>query len=110
MFFDFEKNDAKCSSQRQQIKAWVTANLSDDVVGAQILVTELECSEPGCPPKETVIALLASGAPARQYKVFKPLGEITETDVVFALQASTPCDHQNPLTSESKTNDLGGDV
>ena len=32
---------------------------------ASVLVTELRCGEPGCPPLETVIAILSPG-PARR--------------------------------------------
>jgi len=49
-----------------------------------ILVTELTCTEPGCPPTETVIALMHPGAP-RQYKIHKPLADVTASDISAAL-------------------------
>lgn len=63
-----------------RIKGWVSRafGLED---GTPMTVAELRCMEPGCPPVETVIAILgASGAP-RQYKVHKPMSEVTFEDV-----------------------------
>jgi hypothetical protein len=62
-----------------RVKAWATAALAPDHERA-VLVTELACSEPGCPPVETVIALLGPGEPQR-WKIHKPVAELTEDDV-----------------------------
>jgi hypothetical protein len=42
-----------------------------------VMVTELRCSEPGCPPIETVIAILSKGA-NRQHKLHKRIEEVDE--------------------------------
>ena len=67
--------------QLQQVKTWVhdTLQLDDDT---SLMVTELRCSEPGCPPLETVIALLKQAHPTRQYKLHKPVVDITLADIV----------------------------
>ncbi|MEO1058336.1 MAG: hypothetical protein AAFY28_15620 [Actinomycetota bacterium] len=54
-----------------------------------VLVTELECSEPGCPPVETVIALLTADENV-QYKIHKPLAEVDATDVQAVLGGMPP--------------------
>jgi hypothetical protein len=54
--------------------------------GDAVMVNELACSEPGCPPVETVVALLRAGHPPRQLKVHKPLLEVTEDDLRHALR------------------------
>ena len=52
-----------------------------------VLVTELACELPGCPPLETVIAFWlgegeVDGQPLRHhYKVFKPVQQVTEADL-----------------------------
>lgn len=49
-----------------------------------VLVTELACAVPGCPPLETVIAFWTGAAsePLRHhYKVFKPVQQVTEDDL-----------------------------
>ncbi len=68
------------------VKAWITdaLRLPPDV---SIMVTELQCHEPGCPPIETVIALLSPGAPTRQYKLHCALADVTRDDVARILTA-----------------------
>jgi hypothetical protein len=45
------------------------------------MVTELECREPGCPPIETVIALLEGPGKTTQFKIHKMAGDVTRSDV-----------------------------
>jgi hypothetical protein len=54
--------------QVDRIKAWTRGvfHLSDETT---VMVTELECREPGCPPIETVIALLKGPGNTQQYKI-----------------------------------------
>jgi hypothetical protein len=68
----------------EAIRAWVrqATDLPDT---AHVLVTEVRCAEPGCPPVETVIAVMAAGEGTRQYKVVRPLAEVTDADVRRAL-------------------------
>jgi hypothetical protein len=66
-----------------RVKGWVAAALAPDEQRT-ILVTELACTEPGCPPVETVIALLGRGD-RQQWKLHKPLADITEDDVRSAV-------------------------
>lgn len=54
-----------------------------------VLVTELECTEPGCPPIETVIALLGAVRNV-QYKIHKPVAEVGIDDVRAALAGDGP--------------------
>jgi len=53
----------------------------DDVV----VVNELRCTEPGCPPLETVVALLRSGSAPRQVKVHKPVIDVTHEELRVAI-------------------------
>ncbi|NJK81855.1 MAG: hypothetical protein HC893_12510 [Chloroflexaceae bacterium] len=79
------------------IKQWVSATFGlDDQT--TILVTELRCSEPGCPPLETVIALLRPNRPPQQYKLPQALPDITAADVAalgtYASEGE-PYDHHH---------------
>jgi len=65
-----------------RVRALVRTAIPDTDV--TILVTELTCTEPGCPPTETVIALMHPGAP-RQYKIHKPLVDVTASDISSAF-------------------------
>ena len=68
------------------VKRWAADafQLTEDTT---IMVTELRCTEPGCPPLETVIALLHPQAGTHQHKVHKALCDITRDDVL-ALAAT----------------------
>lgn len=63
-----------------QIKAWARGvfHLNDETT---VMVTELECREPGCPPIETVIALLKGPGETQQYKIHKTASEVGLSDL-----------------------------
>jgi hypothetical protein len=63
-----------------QVKSWVREQLRLDEE-AVVMVTELRCSEPGCPPLETVIAVLDGPGQRRQQKLHKGVAEITVEDI-----------------------------
>jgi hypothetical protein len=67
--------------QSRRVKAWVyeALHLSADVY---VLVTELRCTEPGCPPLETVIAILDIPGDPRQFKIHKPIAEVILADIL----------------------------
>ena len=46
-----------------------------------IMVAELACIVPGCPPLETVIAFWPEDNERRQFKIFKAAAEVTEGDL-----------------------------
>lgn len=75
-----------------RVREIVKAVIADDNV--TIMVTELTCTEPGCPPRETVIALMHPGAPV-QYKIHKPLREVNPDDIAAAFAASEH-EHDHP--------------
>jgi hypothetical protein len=63
-----------------QIKEWVARRfeLPPDAV---VMVAELRCSEPGCPPLETMIAIVDGPGQRRQVKLHKSTAEIAASDV-----------------------------
>ena len=65
---------------QMQVQAWVEARFQpadDDVV----MVNQIVCGQPGCPPLETVIALLPEGRKPVKFKLYKALADVTEADV-----------------------------
>ncbi len=76
-------NSQKQSDPQQlvQVKSWVSQafDLSEDV---SVMITQLQCTEEGCPPIETVIAIMETPGKPRQYKIHKPLAEVKQTDIV----------------------------
>jgi hypothetical protein len=62
-----------------RIRGWVRRRftLTDETT---ILVAEIACAIPGCPPLETVVVFW-TGAGRHHFKVFKPVSEIAEDDL-----------------------------
>jgi nitrate reductase delta subunit len=61
-----------------------------------ILVAEMACAVPGCPPIETVIAFW-SEEQRHHFKVFKPVAEVTEDDLPprwFKRALAVPDDYE----------------
>jgi hypothetical protein len=85
--------------QVENIKTWARSSiaLADDT---SLSVTELQCSEPDCPPLETVIVVLSGPLKGKQFKIHQPLLVITEAEV-RALTSSS-C---NTCSNESTTGD-----
>src|SRR6266481_2506624 len=51
---------------------------------ATILVTEVACGLPGCPPLETIVAFWTEDTKRHQFKMFKPVREVVRDDLPFA--------------------------
>jgi hypothetical protein len=51
--------------------------------GAAIMVSEVTCNLPGCPPLETVVAFWENET-RHHFKLFKPVGEVTSDNLPFA--------------------------
>ena len=76
-------NSQQKSDPRQlvQVKSWIyqTFDLSEDI---SVMITELQCTEEGCPPIETVIVIMETPGKPRQYKIHKPLSDVNQADIV----------------------------
>jgi hypothetical protein len=64
-----------------EIKEWAAEEFRLPA-DASVLVTELHCTEPGCPPLETVVAVLDEPGRPRQYKIHKAIADVTFADVL----------------------------
>ncbi|MBR8638917.1 hypothetical protein KEF29_05300 [Streptomyces tuirus] len=62
-------------------------DLDDDTA---VMIRQLACTEPGCPPLETVVAVLPMNGPARRWTLHRPTDEITEDDLKAVLLATAP--------------------
>lgn len=62
------------------IKEWArqALRMTED---ATVMVTELRCTEPGCPPLETVVAVLRSPGDSAQFKIHKAMEEVVYEDI-----------------------------
>jgi hypothetical protein len=48
---------------------------------AAVMVTELVCKRPGCPPLETLVAFWLEDHQRRHFKVFKPTADMVRGDL-----------------------------
>jgi len=74
-----ERNRPERLQALQRVRDWTCARFelgADDVV----TVAEVNCTLPGCPPLETVIAFWTGGR-RHHTKVFKPVAEVIEDDL-----------------------------
>ena len=74
------KKSPGISAEQERVRTWAREhfNLADDET---IMVSELPCSDPGCPPVETHLVFWTQ-AGRRQFKVFKPLAEVVPDDLL----------------------------
>jgi nitrate reductase delta subunit len=64
----------------RQIKAWTRERfaLPDDV---PVMVSEVACGLPGCPPLETIVTFWTAPETRHAFKAFKPAVDVTPDDL-----------------------------
>ena len=74
------KKGADRSAEQERVLAWTRERfkLDDDET---IMVSELPCSDPGCPPVETHVVFWTQ-AGRQHFKVYKPLAEVVADDLL----------------------------
>jgi hypothetical protein len=72
-----------------EVKEWAAEvfRLGSEV---SVMVTELRRTEPGCPPLETVIAILDTPGQPRQFKIHKAIADVVFADVLQVAQGTCP--------------------
>ncbi|MER5663455.1 hypothetical protein [Streptomyces mirabilis] len=77
------------SPQLRELKETVRAllGLDDDTA---VMIRQLACTEPGCPPLETVVAVLPMDGEARRWTLHRPADQITEDDLRTVLLTAQP--------------------
>jgi nitrate reductase delta subunit len=76
----FVKRSPDHSQALERVREWTRERfaLPED---AAILVTELACGQPGCPPIETVVAFWTDADTRHQFKIFKRVEEVLDDDL-----------------------------
>jgi nitrate reductase delta subunit len=74
------KKSPGISAEQERVRTWTREhfNLREEET---IMVSELPCSDPGCPPVETHLVFWTQ-AGRHQFKVFKPLAEVIPDDLL----------------------------
>jgi len=75
----FSKKSSGNTAALDRVRDWTRARfaLNDDET---VMVSQVTCSVPGCPPIETHIVFWTA-AGRHHFKVFKPLAEVIEDDL-----------------------------
>lgn len=74
----FSKKSPEHLAALDRVREWVRERFA--LGETAILVAEVACAVPGCPPVETVIAFWSSGR-RHHFKVFKPVADVTAEDL-----------------------------
>ena len=76
----FRRKPPGNAAAADRLRAWTRERfaLPED---AAIMVAEVACAVPGCPPLETVVAFWTEDRPRHHFKVFKPLAEVLADDL-----------------------------
>ncbi|MEY9873232.1 hypothetical protein ABH931_002714 [Streptacidiphilus sp. MAP12-33] len=78
------EHTARLTAIKGQVRRELALGGDDTVV-----VRQLDCAEPGCPPVETVVAVLAADGTTRRWTLHHPVADITPRLLATTL-ASTP--------------------
>lgn len=73
-----------------QIRYWTRQNL-DFPPDAPIVVKEVPCVKPGCPPIETAIMVFLKGEPPKLYKIQASINDVTFDHVYNLIENPLPC-------------------
>ncbi len=76
----FRKKNAEHLSALDRVREW-TRERFELPPEAAILVSEVACMLPGCPPLETVVAFWTENEQRHQFKLFKPAEEVVPEDL-----------------------------
>jgi nitrate reductase delta subunit len=73
-------NSSEYAAALDRVKTWTRRRfkLAEDV---PILVSQVACGVPGCPPLETVVVFWTVGDRRHQFKLFKPAAEVVSDDL-----------------------------
>jgi len=80
------RTDAERTAAADRVRDWTRERfmLSAD---ATVMVSEVTCAVPGCPPLETVVVFWTDLG-RHHFKVFKPLAQVGEDDLPPAFMKS----------------------
>jgi len=82
----FGPEDAKRekAEAEAQLRQWARERFGLSASSA-VLVAELRCTVPGCPPLETALAFWTDAGDRRQFKILKPATEVTRGDLDWLI-------------------------
>jgi hypothetical protein len=83
MLGSFKKKGPAHVQALERVREW-TRERFKLAADEAILVAELACTVPGCPPIHTVVAFWTQGDKRHEFKIFKPVEAVVEDDLPYA--------------------------
>ena len=83
-FFTSRSARSASNARIAEIRALVVKQLGLDDE-ATVMISEWACTEMGCPPIETIVAILCPDKPARKFKIHKAIGDIKDDELLDLL-------------------------
>lgn len=80
--FDPRSDDLQALAR---IQGWTRSRFNLEAL-APVLVSQVTCTVPGCPPLETVVAFW-TGERRHQFRLFKPMLEVLYDDIGWLMSA-----------------------
>ncbi len=84
MFLGQPKPDPAFLGALEAIQGWTRRRFKLEP-GAAVLVSEVACRLPGCPPLETVVAFWTPDDSRHQFKLYKPVADVTYDDIGWLI-------------------------
>lgn len=87
----FRRSNHEVSPLRlEQIRYWLRQNFlyPRDI---PIVIKEVPCGKPGCPPIETAIIVVLRGEPPQVFKVQRPIDEVSFDHIYDLMENPMPC-------------------
>ncbi|MEY4879052.1 MAG: hypothetical protein RJB62_521 [Pseudomonadota bacterium] len=72
------------AAMQERVRQWIRARFGLGADNA-VLVAELKCAIPGCPPLETALAFWTANGIRHQFKLLKPVFDVTERDIDWLI-------------------------
>jgi nitrate reductase delta subunit len=74
------KRDPAQTAALERVRGWARERFALPEEAA-VMVAQIVCNMPGCPPLETVVAFWTGNATRHQFKLFKPVAEVVADDL-----------------------------
>jgi len=85
------RDDAAFLAAIEAVQGWTRSRFKL-AAEAAILVSEVACRLPGCPPLETVVAFWTEDDRRHQFKLYKPLRDVGYDDIGWLIGSPTSHD------------------
>jgi hypothetical protein len=82
--FDSARPDAMALAVLEQIQDWTRRRFCLGATAA-VLVAEVRCRMPFCPPLETAVAFWTEDGSRHQFRLYKPMPEVVYDDIGWLM-------------------------